>query len=76
MPLVSNSLNVSLHRHLGPVTILLNLTPAAAPQSNLNKTSGRNGLNGNKSRRDSYESKAAEVESIYGLYSDLMATGR
>lgn len=71
VPLVSGCLNVSLHRHLGPVTILLSLTPGATPQSCSNKNSNRN-ANGNKSRRNSFESKSAEVESIYGLYADLM----
>lgn len=60
---------MSLHRHLGPVTILLSLTPGAAPQINTNKTSSRNA---NKSRRNSFETKSAEAESIYGLYADLM----
>lgn len=69
--MVSGCLNVSLHRHLGPVTILLSLTPSAAPQSSTNKNSNRN-TNGNKSRRNSFESKSAEAESIYGLYADLM----
>lgn len=71
VPLVSGCLNVSLHRHLGPVTILLSLTPGAAPQSSTSKSSNRN-ANGNKSRRNSFESKSAEAESIYGLYADLM----
>lgn len=71
VPLVSGCLNVSLHRHLGPVTILLSLTPGATPPSASNRNSNRNG-NGNKSRRNSFESKSAEAESIYGLYADLM----
>ncbi|RWS11802.1 rho guanine nucleotide exchange factor 10-like protein [Dinothrombium tinctorium] len=70
VPLVSGCLNVALHRHLGPVNILLSLTPGATtvhmPQSHSRKT---------KSARNSMEAKNEDMESIYGLYADLMKVG-
>ncbi|RWS30523.1 rho guanine nucleotide exchange factor 10-like protein [Leptotrombidium deliense] len=70
VPLVSGCLNVALHRHLGSVNILLSLTPGATtihtPQSQGRK---------NKSLRNSIEQKNEDMESIYGLYADLMKVG-
>lgn len=66
---MSGALNVALHRHLGPVTILLNLTPTTE-----NIVSGGSLTEDKqaKSRRTSLEAKQDDMESIYGLYSDLM----
>lgn len=68
LPLVSGCLNVALHRHLGPVTTLLSLTPGATPLPSV--VNSRN----DKSNRNSMEVKNEEMESIYGLYADLMKT--
>lgn len=71
VPLASSgSLNVALHRHLGPVTILLSLNPA--PDSNPYPQS--RAAAGDSLRR-TIESKNEDIESIYGLYSDLMKVG-
>lgn len=71
VPLASSgSLNVALHRHLGPVTILLSLNPA--PESNPYPQS--RGAAGDSLRR-TMDSKNEDIESIYGLYSDLMKVG-
>ncbi|XP_054159778.1 rho guanine nucleotide exchange factor 10-like protein [Oppia nitens] len=71
VPLVSGCLNVALHRHIGPVTILLSLSTGAecpnSPQSASNQS--------NKSNRDTVDTKNEDVESIYGLYSDLLNVG-
>lgn len=73
VPLASSgALNVSLHRHLGPVTILLNLTPGA--EAPINTGQGNSSRN-DRSRRTSLEVKHEDMESIYGLYSDLMKVG-
>lgn len=83
VPLVSGCLNVSLHRHLGPVSILLSLTPAAHANSvgagrNGGRASasavGASGHDGNTNglAGETLESKGTDVESIYGLYADLM----
>ena len=71
VPLISGCLNVALHRHIGPVTILLNLNPGTDPQNS--SQSHQNA--GNKSERDINETKNEDVESIYGLYSDLLNVG-
>lgn len=91
MPLASSgALNVALHRHMGPVTILLGMTPgldhlpvqttsglrSGASSSSLRGGSGV-GSGGagdvdSRSRRASLEAKHDDMESIYGLYSDLM----
>lgn len=66
----SGAFNVALHRHLGPVTILLNLTPGIENNPNpSNRTAA-----GDPARR-SMEVKNEDIESIYGLYSDLMKVG-
>ena len=71
VPLVSGCLNVSLHRHLGPVSILLSLTPAAqATGVGGGRAQNRNNIGRNGS--DTIESKGTDIESIYGLYADLM----
>lgn len=66
----SGAFNVALHRHLGPVTVLLNLTPGL--ESNPYPKS--RGTPGDPARR-SLEVKNEDIESIYGLYSDLMKVG-
>lgn len=71
VPLISGCLNVALHRHIGPVTILLSLTPGADCLSSLPQSGGN--LAGNQ--RDALDGKHEDVESIYGLYSDLMNVG-
>lgn len=78
MPLASSgALNVALHRHLGPVTILLSLTPSSDnspyPQ-NRSTPSGSLGRGAN-SRNRLIDTKSDDMESIYGLYSDLMKVG-
>ncbi|KAI1301843.1 Rho guanine nucleotide exchange factor 10 [Halotydeus destructor] len=73
VPLVSGALNVAIHRHIGPVTILLNLNAG-----NENAVTGVNQATTekqSKSRRTSLEAKQDDMESIYGLYSDLMKEG-
>lgn len=72
VPLVSGALNVALHRHLGPVTILLSLTPQS---DNVVGSGGSLDGKQTKSRRTSLEAKQDDMESIYGLYSDLMKVG-
>jgi len=69
LPLLHSCLNVALHRHIGPVTILLNLNQDVNCLSN--QTQGRNV----KSHPNSLEAKNEDVESIYGLYADLMKVG-
>lgn len=73
VPLVSGALNVALHRHLGPVTILLSLTSSVDMPIASAKTP--NGKSLKNSRRTSLEAKHDDMESIYGLYSDLMKVG-
>lgn len=69
VPLVSGCLNVSLHRHFGPVTILLNLTPGL----NVSPVSSRsNNSKNSKNHNSALDSKNNDAESIYGLYADLM----
>ena len=71
VPLISGCLNVALHRHIGPVTILLSLNPGIdAHNSSQNMQSA-----GNKTDRDVTDAKNEDVESIYGLYSDLLNVG-
>ena len=70
VPLVSGCLNVALHRHLGPVTILTSLTPQI--ESTIQQS---NNCSPNKNKGDTVDAKQEEVESIYGLYSDLMNVG-
>lgn len=69
VPLVSGCLNVSLHRHFGPVTILLNLTPGLNVPTVSNRSS--NSKN-NKNQNSAMDCKNNDAESIYGLYADLM----
>jgi Rho guanine nucleotide exchange factor 10 len=71
VPLISGCLNVALHRHIGPVTILLSLTPGAE-SPNLPQSLQ---CAANKADRDVVDSKNEDVESIYGLYSDLLNVG-
>lgn len=75
VPLISGCLNVALHRHTGPVTILLNLTTSSHdvpmhPNNAISTTKDQDGKpnEGNVNN----EIKNEDVESIYGLYSDLM----
>lgn len=72
VPLISGCLNVALHRHMGPVSILLNLTtnqhdipihPNNTASTSKDDKTRENIIN---------EIKNEDVESIYGLYSDLM----
>lgn len=71
VPLASSgSLNVALHRHLGPVTILLSLnTP---PPDNSPYPASRSTPN---DLRRNIQKENEDIESIYGLYSDLMKVG-
>ncbi|XP_015790533.1 rho guanine nucleotide exchange factor 10-like [Tetranychus urticae] len=69
VPLVSGCLNVALHRHIGPVTILLSLTPGVT-LSPVTNPSGQRG--GDKNQGNVTDSKTDDAESIYGLYADLM----
>ena len=69
LPLLHSCLNVALHRHIGPVTILLNLNPEINCLSNQAKKKNI------KSHSNSLEDKNEDVESIYGLYADLMKVG-
>ncbi|CAG2104567.1 unnamed protein product [Medioppia subpectinata] len=71
VPLISGCLNVALHRHIGPVNILLSLN--AGIESPNSPQSVRNAAN--KSDRDVMDAKNEDVESIYGLYSDLLNVG-
>ena len=71
VPLISGCLNVALHRHIGPVTILLSLSPVSDGQNSSQTVQN----SGNKSVGDNNESKNEDVESIYGLYSDLLNVG-
>jgi len=71
VPLVSGSINVALHRFLGPVNILLNLSAGseAIPQmpfSNNNKQ---------QTMRPNHPVKNEDAEAIYGQYADLMNVG-
>ncbi|UXI15879.1 hypothetical protein NH340_JMT01822 [Sarcoptes scabiei] len=70
VPLISGCLNVALHRHTGPVTILLNLTNT---QSDI-PVHPDNSIADKSKYDDSVKDglKTEDVESIYGLYSDLM----
>ncbi|XP_074603024.1 rho guanine nucleotide exchange factor 10-like protein isoform X2 [Brevipalpus obovatus] len=72
VPLVSGCLNVALHRHLGPVTILLSLTPGVTLPTVPNRS---NNSRGDKSQGSTMDSKNDDQESIYGLYADLMKVG-
>ena len=75
VPLISGCLNVALHRHTGPVTILLNLTntqseiPVHPNNSTMDKTKSMEEIEKEKMMM---MMKNEDVESIYGLYSDLM----
>lgn len=73
VPLISGCLNVALHRHTGPVTILLNLSTS---QNDIPVHSNNQVIEANKTDKNgdsnANEMKSEEVESIYGLYSDLM----
>lgn len=73
VPLISGCLNVALHRHTGPVSILLNLTTyqndIPIHPNNTASTSKDDKTNDNSVTS---ELKHEDVESIYGLYSDLM----
>lgn len=71
VPLISGCLNVALHRHIGPVTILLSLNPGTDAH---NSSQTMQNI-GNKTDRDATEAKNEDVESIYGLYSDLLNVG-
>ncbi|XP_075590489.1 rho guanine nucleotide exchange factor 10-like protein isoform X1 [Dermatophagoides farinae] len=75
VPLISGCLNVALHRHTGPVTILLNLTntqseiPVHPNNSTMDKTKSMEEI---EKEEMMMMMKNEDVESIYGLYSDLM----
>ena len=72
VPLISGCLNVALHRHTGPVSILLNLTTLQheVPIHPHNTISSAKDDKINENNAN--EIKNEDVESIYGLYSDLM----
>lgn len=63
VPSATGSINVALHRFLGPVNILINLTAGSEciPQSPYESTK--------------LQTKNEEVEAIYGQYADLMNVG-
>lgn len=70
VPLVSGSINVALHRFLGPVNILLNLSAGSEcipqlPFSNRNS----------QQMKPNQVMKNEDAEAIYGQYADLMNVG-
>lgn len=78
VPLASSgALNVALHRHLGPVSILLSLTPSSTDNSPYpqNRSTPSGSLGRGNSRNRLIDTKSDDMESIYGLYSDLMKVG-
>lgn len=70
VPLVSGSINVALHRFLGPVNIMLNLSAGSecVPQLPFNNRS-------NQQMKPNHLSKNEDAEAIYGQYADLMNVG-
>jgi len=70
VPLVSGSINVALHRFLGPVNILLNLSAGSecVPQLPFNNRY-------NQQARPNHVIKNEDAEAIYGQYADLMNVG-
>ncbi|XP_053208339.1 rho guanine nucleotide exchange factor 10-like [Panonychus citri] len=75
VPLVSGCLNVALHRHIGPVTILLSLTPGVTLSPVTNPSGNPRGGDKSQGHGTDHHSKQEDVESIYGLYADLMKVG-
>lgn len=67
-PLVSGGVNIALHRFLGPVNILINLTAGSEcmPHSPFNTK---------QSTSSKQHAKNDEAEAIYGQYADLMNVG-
>lgn len=69
VPLVSGSINVALHRFLGPVNIMLNLSAGSEsiPQLPFNDRQ--------QQTRGNHLIKNEDAEAIYGQYADLMNVG-
>ena len=69
VPLVSGSINVALHRFLGPVNIMLNLSAGSEciPQLPFN--------NRQQPMKPNQGIKNEDAEAIYGQYADLMNVG-
>lgn len=70
VPLVSGSINVALHRFLGPVNIMLNLSAGSecVPQLPFNNRHPQQ-------MRQNHVIKNEDAEAIYGQYADLMNVG-
>lgn len=71
VPLVSGSINVALHRFLGPVNILLNLSAGSecVPQLPFNNRHQQ------QVKPNHHGVKNEDAEAIYGQYADLMNVG-